>query len=95
MPRLDLVLSRPAANGRRSAAASKIHRELVVNETLRVYPTVWVIGREGARNRSELGGYLIPAGTTVLMPQWVIPSRRPMVRRSPRRHFVPSGGLTA
>jgi cytochrome P450 len=30
-----------------------------------------VIGRE-AIERVELGGYSIPAGTTVLMPQWVI-----------------------
>jgi cytochrome P450 len=47
------------------------YAENVINETLRVYPTVWVIGRE-AIERVELGGYSIPAGTTVLMPQWVI-----------------------
>ena len=47
------------------------YTESVVNETLRVYPTVWVIGRE-AIEPVELGGYLIPAGTTVFMPQWVI-----------------------
>lgn len=45
--------------------------ESIVNETLRVYPTVWVIGRE-ATEPVELGGYLIPAGMTVFMPQWVI-----------------------
>ena len=45
--------------------------ESIVNETLRVYPTVWVIGRE-AIEPVDLGGYLIPAGTTVFMPQWVI-----------------------
>jgi len=47
------------------------YAEGVVNETLRVYPTVWVIGRE-AIEPVELGGYSIPAGTTVFMPQWVI-----------------------
>jgi cytochrome P450 len=47
------------------------YTESVVNETLRVYPTVWVIGRE-ATEPVELGGYRIPAGTTVFMPQWVI-----------------------
>jgi len=47
------------------------YTESVVNETLRVYPTVWVIGRE-AIEPVELGGYPIPAGTTVFMPQWVI-----------------------
>ncbi len=43
----------------------------VINETLRVYPTVWVIGREAVET-VELGGYKIRAGTTVLMPQWVV-----------------------
>jgi cytochrome P450 len=47
------------------------YAESVINETLRVYPTVWVIGRE-AIEPVELGGYSIPAGTTVFMPQWVI-----------------------
>ena len=47
------------------------YTESVVHETLRVYPTVWVIGRE-AIEPVELGGYRIPAGTTVFMPQWVI-----------------------
>jgi cytochrome P450 len=45
--------------------------ESVIHETLRVYPTVWVIGRE-AIEPVELGGYVIPAGTTVFMPQWVV-----------------------
>ena len=43
----------------------------MINETLRVYPTVWMLGRE-AIEPVELGGYPIPAGTTVFMPQWVI-----------------------
>ena len=47
------------------------YTESVVNETLRVNPTVWVIGRE-ALEPVELGGYTIPAGTTLFMPQWVI-----------------------
>ena len=47
------------------------YAESIIHETLRVYPTVWVIGRK-AVEPVELGGYLIPAGTTVFMPQWVI-----------------------
>jgi cytochrome P450 len=47
------------------------YTESVINETLRVYPTVWVIGRESVEP-IDLGGYLIPPGTTVFMPQWVI-----------------------
>jgi cytochrome P450 len=47
------------------------YAEHVVTETLRVYPTVWTVGRE-AIEPVELGGYRIPAGMTVFMPQWVI-----------------------
>jgi cytochrome P450 len=61
--------------GRRLPTVADLPRlkctESVVNETLRVYPTVWVVGRE-AVEPVELGGYSIPAGTTVLLPQWVI-----------------------
>ena len=66
---LDQVL------GDRSPTVADLPRlkytESIVNETLRVYPTVWVIGRE-AIEPVELGGYQIPAGMTVFMPQWVI-----------------------
>jgi cytochrome P450 len=47
------------------------YSENIINETLRVYPTVWMVGRE-AIEPVELGGYLIPPGTTLFMPQWVI-----------------------
>jgi cytochrome P450 len=47
------------------------YAESVINETLRVYPTVWMLGRE-AIEPLELGGYPIPVGTTIFMPQWVI-----------------------
>ena len=47
------------------------YTESVINETLRVYPTVWMLGRE-AIEPLELGGYPIPVGTTIFMPQWVI-----------------------
>ena len=39
------------------------YTESVVTETLRLYPTVWMLGRE-AIEPVELGGYRIPAGTT-------------------------------
>ena len=44
---------------------------LVVTEALRIYPTVWMVGRENIEP-VELGGYTIPAGTTIFMPQWTI-----------------------
>ena len=47
------------------------YTESVINETLRVYPTAWMVGRENIEP-VELGGYSMPAGTTFFMPQWVI-----------------------
>jgi cytochrome P450 len=44
---------------------------MVINEALRLFPTVWMVGRE-AIEPVELGGYRIPVGTTVFMPQWAI-----------------------
>ncbi len=45
--------------------------ENVVHESLRLYPPVWSFGRR-ALGACELGGYRIPAGTTVLLSQWVV-----------------------
>ena len=61
--------------GGRSPCLSDLPRlpyaESVINETLRVYPTAWMVGRENIE-ALELGGYRMPVGTTVFMPQWVI-----------------------
>jgi cytochrome P450 len=43
----------------------------VITETLRLYPTVWLLGRE-AMEPIEVGGYKVPVGTTLYMSQWVI-----------------------
>ncbi|AGK57627.1 cytochrome P450 family protein [Hyphomicrobium denitrificans 1NES1] len=42
----------------------------VINEAMRLYPPVYVIGRE-ATTDLELGGYRVKRGYTVLMSQWV------------------------
>ena len=42
----------------------------VINESMRLYPPVYVIGRE-ATTDLELGGYRVKRGYTVLMSQWV------------------------
>jgi cytochrome P450 len=44
---------------------------MVVTEALRLYPTVWMVGRENTEP-VEIAGYRIPTGTTVFMPQWTI-----------------------
>ncbi len=47
------------------------YTEQVITETLRIYPTVWLLGRE-AIEPTEVAGYQIPVGATVYMSQWVI-----------------------
>jgi cytochrome P450 len=58
----------------REVEASDVHMlpytELVVKETIRLYPPTWVIGRE-ALNDFELHGYRLPAGTNVLLVPWI------------------------
>jgi cytochrome P450 len=47
------------------------YAEAVVQEALRLYPPAHVIGREAIHD-CEIGGYRVPAGTTLLMSQWVV-----------------------
>ncbi len=47
------------------------YAEHVVTEALRLYPTVWLLGRE-ATEPCEVGGYEVPVGRTIFMSQWVI-----------------------
>jgi cytochrome P450 len=46
------------------------YTEMVVKESMRLYPPVWGIGR-CAINDFELNGYRIPAGTNVFPLQWL------------------------
>jgi cytochrome P450 len=81
--------------------------EHVVAETLRVYPTVWLLGRE-AIEPCTIGGHRVPKGTTLYMSQWVLhrdarffaepeafrPERweNGLARRLPRYAYFPFGG---
>ena len=42
----------------------------VVKESLRLYPPAWGFGREALSER-EIGGYRVPAGTQLIVSQWV------------------------
>ncbi len=42
----------------------------VIKETLRMRPPAWAMGREAVQD-CEIGGQHIPAGSTVIMSQWV------------------------
>lgn len=43
----------------------------VVRESLRLYPPAWAFGREAVQD-CEVGGYRVPAGTQLVMSQWVL-----------------------
>ena len=46
------------------------YTDAVLTEAMRVYPPVYLIGREATRDL-ELGGHRVRKGTTIFMSQWV------------------------
>jgi cytochrome P450 len=83
------------------------YTDAVLLEAMRVYPPVYLIGREATRDL-ELGGYRVRKGTTVFMSQWVNhrdPTHFPdpeafrperwldgLARRVPKYAYYPFGG---
>ncbi len=66
---LDTVLS-----GRRPTVADLPHlpfASAVFSESMRLYPPVWAMSRYLVEDR-VVGGYLLPAGSTLLLSQWVV-----------------------
>ena len=47
------------------------YTEAVILEAMRIYPPVWLLGRQAIRP-CELGGYSVRPGTTIFMSQWVM-----------------------
>lgn len=47
------------------------YTEMVVKESLRLYPPSWTIPRQAIHD-CEIGGYFVPAGTSVTASQWVM-----------------------
>ncbi len=47
------------------------YTDAVFRESMRLYPPVWAMGRHLTEER-EVGGYLLPAGSTLLFSQWVM-----------------------
>jgi len=45
--------------------------ERVIQESMRLYPPVYVIFRQPTRD-VELGGYRVPKGASVMLPQWAV-----------------------
>lgn len=83
------------------------YTEKVVKETLRLYPPAWIMSREALQD-CEVGGYRVPAGTQLLISQWVMhrdprffddpeefkPERwtDELTKRLPRYAYLPFGG---
>ncbi len=81
--------------------------EQAVTEAIRLYPPAWGFGRQAIAD-CEIGGYAIPAGTTIIISPWVLhrdprhferPTEfRPerwsgdLARQLPRFAYIPFGG---
>jgi cytochrome P450 len=61
------------------------YTEMVVQESMRLYPPAYTIGREALAD-CDLGGYRFPRGITVLMSQWVV-HRLPRYYGEPERFW--------
>jgi cytochrome P450 len=83
------------------------YTERVVKEAMRVYPPVWALTRTALED-FDIGGYHVPAGSPILMSQWVAhhdpryydepdrfdPDRwlDPRYKTAPRFIYFPFGG---
>ncbi len=47
------------------------YADAVIKEAVRLFPPAWSIGREASED-VEIGGYTLPRGSQVVIPQWVI-----------------------
>jgi cytochrome P450 len=47
------------------------YTEQVIREAMRLYPPAWIVGRQ-AVEPVEIGGHRVPAGASILMPQYVV-----------------------
>ncbi len=74
---LELVLGTNSSNnaGNRIPTADDIpklqYTERVLRESMRLYPPVWTMGRY-VENDYSVGEYTIPAGSSILMSQYVM-----------------------
>ena len=59
------------------------YTEMVIKESMRLYPPAWGISRE-AKEECEVGGYRVPAGTQLLIVLWAM-HRDPRYFKDPER----------
>jgi cytochrome P450 len=51
--------------------SSLTYTDAVIQESMRLYPPAWLIGREALED-CTIGGYQINKGEQVILPQWVV-----------------------
>jgi cytochrome P450 len=59
------------------------YTQRVIKESMRLYPPAWALARTAIRD-FQIGGYVVPAGSTVAMSQWVV-HRDPRFYDDPER----------
>jgi len=64
----EVLAGRPPAIGDLSRLR---YTDAIVKESLRLYPPAWAFGREAVGD-CEIGSYHVPAGTQLIMSQWVM-----------------------
>lgn len=72
--KLHQEIDQALRNGEKLSAASMSqlpYTETILTEAMRLYPPAWALGRLAVKD-TEAGGYAIPAGSLVLMSQWVM-----------------------
>jgi cytochrome P450 len=47
------------------------YTRMVLSESMRLYPPAWVLGRQALEDY-EVGGYVLPQGSVLMMSQWLI-----------------------
>ena len=47
------------------------YTRMVIAEAMRLYPPAWAVGREASRD-VQIGGYVVPRGSVLLVSQWVM-----------------------
>lgn len=66
------------------------YADAIIKEAMRLYPPAWAIVRNAVQD-CEIGGYRVPAGSTIVMSQWVT-HRDPRYHDNPTR-FIPERWL--
>ncbi len=77
---------RAALNGRSPGpadVAALLYTERVIKEAIRLYPPIWAMVRNPLKD-CEIGGYRVPAGSAIIMSQWVM-HRDPRFYDEPER----------